>query len=378
MKAAMTDGRRLRIGFVGVQPGRSWAAVAHIPALRALEHEFEIAAVANTTLASAEAAARDCGIPRAFASVDEMVASDAVDMVAVTVKVPHHFDIVSKAIAAGKHVLCEWPLGNGLAEAEALAKQARERGVLGVIGNQAVVAPEIARVRQIIAEGRIGGVRSTSITAYGGGVASDEIAQVYAYMLDRRNGANMLTIPVGHALAALRSVLGDFATVAAILATRQTSVRVAETGETMTRDAPDEVLLQGRLDSGALLSLHYRPGPSRANGFVWEISGTEGAITVTGEMGNLQMTGLAVTLLRDGDTPERIEPLMPAGLTLPEHPIPRNVGCLYAMIAADLQHGTRTAPDFDDAVRTHRVIAAMERASDEGRQVPVGQAGSTV
>ena len=367
----MTDGRRLRIGFAGVQPRRSWAAVAHIPALRALEQDFEIAAVANTTLASAEAAARDCGIPHAFASVAEMVASDTVDMLAVTVKVPHHFDIVSKAIAAGKHVLCEWPLGNGLAEAEALARLARTQGVLAVIGTQAVAAPEIARVRQLIAEGRIGAVRSTSIAAYGGGVASDEIAEVYAYMLDRRNGANMLTIPVGHALAAVRSVLGDIASASAILATQQASVRVKETGETLPRSAPDEVLLQGRLESGALLSLHYRPGPSRANGFVWEISGAEGAITVTGDMGNLQMTGLAVTLLRDGATPERIDPLLPAGPALPEHPIPRNVACLYAMIAADLRHGTRTAPDFDDAVRTHRVIAAMERASDEGRQVPI-------
>jgi len=371
MKVSVMDGQRIRVGFAGVQPGRSWAAVAHIPALRALEQDFEISAVANTTLASAEAAARECAIPRAFGSVDEMVASDAVDLLAVTVKVPHHFDIVSKAIAAGKHVLCEWPLGNGLKEAEDLARLAREKGVLAVIGTQAAVAPEIARVRQLIAEGRIGDVRSTSIVAYGGSVASDEIPQVYAYMLDRKNGANMLTIPVGHTLAAMRSVLGDFASVSAILATQQGSARVRETGQILPRSAPDEVLLQGRLVGGTLASLHFRPGSGRPNGFVWEISGSEGAITVAGEMGNLQMTGLTVTLLREGGNPEPVDPLLPADSTLPRHPVPRNVACLYAMIAADLKHGRRSAPNFDDAVQTHRVIAAMERASAEGRQVTV-------
>ncbi len=44
-------------GIVGLQPGRSWAARAHVPALRALPQDFEIVGVANTSLASAEEAA---------------------------------------------------------------------------------------------------------------------------------------------------------------------------------------------------------------------------------------------------------------------------------------------------------------------------------
>src|SRR6201986_4621938 len=105
---------KYRVGIVGLSPGRGWAATAHIPALRALSDVFETAGVANTSLASAKAAAAAFGIPRAFESVADLVASPDIDVVAVTVKVPHHREVVTAALEAGKHVYCEWPLGNGL------------------------------------------------------------------------------------------------------------------------------------------------------------------------------------------------------------------------------------------------------------------------
>jgi predicted dehydrogenase len=62
----MTE-QRFRVGIVGLQPGRSWATRAHILALRALSESYEIVGVANTSLASAEKAAAEVGLSRAFA-----------------------------------------------------------------------------------------------------------------------------------------------------------------------------------------------------------------------------------------------------------------------------------------------------------------------
>jgi predicted dehydrogenase len=98
-------------------------------------------------------------LPRAFADVAELIATPEVDIVAVTVKVPHHLEIVKAAIEAGKHVYCEWPLGNGLA---------RAKDVLGVVGTQARIAPEIEYLRQLIADGFVGEVLSTTLVARGG------------------------------------------------------------------------------------------------------------------------------------------------------------------------------------------------------------------
>lgn len=366
------SGRRYRVGIVGLQPGRSWAARAHVAALRALDDRFEIAGVANTSFASAAAAAADAGLPRAFADVAELVAAPDVDIVTVAVKVPHHFELVRMAVDAGKHVYCEWPLGNGLAEAETMAALARARGVLGVIGTQAPFAPEIAYVRQLIGDGYVGRVLSTTLTGWGGalqgsGAIPDE--KTYGYLLDRANGAHLLTIPVGHALAALTSVLGNVSAVSAVLATRRTTALAMDTGRILPMSAPDQVLVAGVLADGAPVSLHYRGGmPHAGEGLVWEINGTEGDLRITGTSGHVQMVPLAVAGVRGAGN--AFAPLdVPAAYRTgwPRDGEPGNVARVYAAMARDLDAGTRTAPTFDDAVALHRLIAAIERAAADVR-----------
>ncbi len=366
--------KRFGVGIVGLQPDRSWAARAHVPALRALCESFGIVGVANTSRASAVEAATAAGIGRAFADVAELIAAPEVDIVAVTVKVPPHFEIVKAAIGAGKHVYCEWPLGNGLAEAEEMAARAREKGVLGVAGTQARVAPEIEYLSALIAEGFVGEVLSTTLVAQGGalqggGAIPDK--RTWAYLLDRANGATLLTIPVGHTLAALRDVLGEVADVSAVLATRRTTARVADTGEMLPVSAPDQVLVSGVLASGAPISIHYRGGAARdGDGLLWEINGTEGDIRVSGPSGHMQMVPLSLTGARGGeklfralDVPDSYRSGFPTDVAA------GNVARVYARMARDLREGTRTAPRFEDAVAVHRIIAAVEQAAGSGRRV---------
>lgn len=365
------QGQRLGVGIIGLTPGRGWAMRAHVPALRALSDTFEIAGVANSSKASAEAAAAAIGIPRAFADVAELVAAPEVDIVAVTVKVPHHLALTKAAIEAGKHVYCEWPLGNGLAEAEQMAALARANGVLGVSGTQSTLAPEIVYLKQLIAEGFVGDVLSTTVVARGGlyngsGITPDK--KTDAYLLDRSNGATMLTIPVGHTLAALRSVFGDIAEVSSVLATRRPMSRVRDTGELLPVTAPDQVLVSGAFASGLPLAIHYRGGAARdGDGLLWEINGTDGDIRVSGPSGHTQMVPLALSGARGDDRAFR--PLgVPASLRAgwPADAEAGNVARLYARLARDLREGTRSAPDFEDGVALHRVIAAIERAAATG------------
>jgi len=80
-----------------------------VPALRALSDDFETVGVANTSLKSAEAAAAAFGPPRAFESAAALIASPEIDVVIVTVKVPHHREVVTAALQNSKSVYCEWP-----------------------------------------------------------------------------------------------------------------------------------------------------------------------------------------------------------------------------------------------------------------------------
>lgn len=364
-------GQRFKVGIVGLQPNRSWAARAHIPALRALSETFEIVGVANTSRASAEEAAATIGLPRAFDGVSELIAAPEVDIVTIAVKVPHHLGIAKAAIEAGKHVYCEWPLGNGLDEAEEMAALARANGVLGVVGTQARVAPEIEYLRHLIAEGFVGEVLSTTLIARGGalqGGGTIPEKKTYSYLLDRINGATMLTIPVGHTLAALRDILGEVAEVSAVLATRRSTAYIADTGETLPVSAPDQVLVSGILASGVPITIHYRGGMARdGDGLFWEINGTEGDIRVSGPSGHTQMVQLSLKGARTGEKEFRTLEV-PASYRSgwPEDVEPGNVARLYARMARDLQDGTHTAPSFEDAVALHRVIAAIEKAAKSG------------
>src|SRR2546422_8880007 len=112
----------LGIGIIGVSPVRGWAATAHIPALRALPN-YEIRALSAHSAESARAAGDVFGVSAVFADPEQLVTQPDIDVVAVTVKVkvPHHRALVAAALAAGKAVYCEWPLGRDLDDARTMA-----------------------------------------------------------------------------------------------------------------------------------------------------------------------------------------------------------------------------------------------------------------
>src|SRR5437660_12262622 len=136
--------KKIRVGIIGASPDRGWAAQAHIPALKSLLDDFEITALSTSRRESADAASKLFGVPAAFDNHQDLVNSAIVDVVAVTVKVSYHLELATAALDAGKAVYCEWPLGNGLIEAETLAALAKKKGVLAVAGLQARSAPAVA------------------------------------------------------------------------------------------------------------------------------------------------------------------------------------------------------------------------------------------
>ena len=366
----MTE-RRLRVGIVGLHVGRSWASRAHLPALRALPDAFEVVGVANATRASSEAAASAAGIPRAFNGVAELAASPDVDLVTVTVKVPHHLELVKAVLAEGKHVYCEWPLGNGVREAEEMAALAKRKGVVAVAGTQARVAPEVQFLRSLLADGFVGEVLSTTLTAWGSGWGPAIETEAASYVLDQANGSTMLSIPIGHTLAAVREVLGDVAELSAIVANRWPEVKALDTGRTLAKTSADQVLVSAVLASGAPFSLHYRGGrPRSAPGLVWEINGSRGDIRITGPFGHAQLVPLTLEGASGEDKsfrPLEVPESFREGVTGLDA-MAGNVARVYARMAADVRRGTRTAPSFDEAVDLHRTLEVIEASAVSGQR----------
>src|SRR5438270_739834 len=179
-----------------------------------------------------------------------------VDVVAVTVKAPRHRELVSAAIAAGKAVYCEWPLGRDLDDARAMAALAAKQGGHTVVGLQARQAPAIEFVQQLLRDGYVGEVLST--TMVGLSIPGDVVGQPNAYMLDKTNGANLLTVPVGHSLDLLNYVLGEFAELSAVSDLRRPLITIEETRVQIVKTAADQIAVIGTLRSGATTSVHIR------------------------------------------------------------------------------------------------------------------------
>src|SRR5436190_3663094 len=212
--------KRIRVGIIGANPDRGWAAQAHIPALKSLSDDFAIMALSTSRRASADAASKRFGVPLAFDNHQDLVNSTDVDVVAITVKVPHHFELATAALTAGKAVYCEWPLGNGLKEAEDLAALAKHKGVLAVAGLQARSAPSVLYVRDLVRQGYVGEVLSTTLV--GSGMGWGPTVEPYnVYLNDRKNGATLLSIALGHAADALCYCLGEVRELSATMTMRR-------------------------------------------------------------------------------------------------------------------------------------------------------------
>ena len=361
----------LGVGIIGVSPVRGWAATAHIPALRALPN-YEIRALSGHSAESARAAGEVFRVSLVFSDHKQLVRQPDIDVVAVTVKVPHHRETVSAALAAGKAVYCEWPLGRDLDDARAMAALAAKQGVRTVVGLQARQAPAIEFVQELLSDGYVGEVLST--TMVGLSIPGDAVGQPNAYMLDKTNGANVLTIAVGHSLDLLNHVLGEFADLSAVSNLRRPLITIEETGEQIVKTAPDQIAVIGTLTSGAIASVHIREAVAGGTGFLWEINGTDGTLRITADAAYPEIYPLTVAGAHGRSEPAKLA--VPAALTQKwpaltglEGAPAYNVGRVYAAFAADIENGTHTVPDLADAVRRHEVIAAIERSAASGERV---------
>src|SRR5881296_1200722 len=361
----------LGVGIIGVSPIRGWAATAHFPALRALPN-YEIRALGGHSAESALAAGGVFGVSAVFSDHKQLVTQSDIDVVAVTVKVPQHRELVSAALAAGKAVYCEWPLGRDLEDARAMAALAAKQRVRTVVGLQARQAPAIEFVQQLLRDGYVGEVLST--TMVGLSIPGDIVGQPNAYMLDKTNGANVLTIAVGHSLDILNYVLGEFAELSALSALRRPLITIEETGEQIVKTAADQIAVIGTLESGATASVHIREAVAGGTGFLWEINGTDGTLRITADAALPEIFPLTVAGAQGRNEPAELA--VPTALTQKwptltslEGAPAFNVARAYAAFAADIDNGTHTVPDLADAVRRHEVIAAIERSAASGERV---------
>jgi predicted dehydrogenase len=197
----------IKIGFIGLSSGQSWAVWAHLPYLSSTQ-KYEIVALCNSSVDSAKTAIATHGLPattKTYSKPEDLAADPNVELIVVSVRVPAHYAAIMPALNAGKNVFCEWPLAVDGAQAEEIVKLAKEKGVKTLIGLQAGMSPTMKKLKEIVDSGKIGKVLSSTFhgtTTLSGGKEWEG----FEYMNERSNGANMLSIYAMHC-ACLHTIL---------------------------------------------------------------------------------------------------------------------------------------------------------------------------
>ncbi|KAB5536304.1 putative oxidoreductase [Coniochaeta sp. 2T2.1] len=314
----------IRVGILGLSDAKTffgpgaWAKYAHLPSIIALSGDYEVVAIANSTVESARRSIAANDLPattKAYGSAEDLASDPDVDLIVVSVRVQKHYELTKPALLHKKDVYVEWPLGATLAESEELTRLAKENGVRTIVGVQARADRVVLKLKEILASGEVGDVMSSTVTASTGVLSSDAWMEGLEYYVDFSSGGNEYHIFFAHFLDSFVSVLGDFDDVHGILKSfNKTTAIFNNKGELIDpaypRTTPDHILVQGTLNSGAVASIIFRKPKAAVDnvGFRWIITGTKGEIEVTTKETQWQMADPSFKLrVKVGKEPEARE-----------------------------------------------------------------------
>ncbi len=358
----------IRVGLVGVG---NWAQHGHVRVLSLLP-QYELTAVYSQRREAAASVAEKYGFKYVVDSLGELVEHPEVDLVVVLTTAPQHEQGVRAAIAAKKNVYCEWPLTPNVETSLELIELAAQAGVRHVVGLQRRLAPHNRYVRDLLAQGYVGKLRSVRIHVsmnYFQARRSNSLR----WTVPPENFSSVIAIYAGHFLDMLFESTGWPSSVAALSVNQFEQITIKETGEVLPTSTPDQLALVGELPGGAIVSVHIEGGKRNGSGVQIDITGTEGDLRITNKSAFGNVGDDYVIEGAHGDNmPLDVLPVPASYDRLPPSGLPSAVlelAQLYAAYAEDLRTGSRTAPTFDDAVRMHKLIDAAVESSVSGRRV---------
>jgi predicted dehydrogenase len=219
-----------------------------------------VAAVGSRTRESADRFAAEHGIPTAHASYEALVADPGVDVIYVSTPHPFHHENAKLALSGGKHVLVEKPFTLNAGEAREVIEQAKSLGLVVLEAMWTRWLPHMVRVREIIAAGTLGDVRTVTAD-HGERLPSDPKNRLNDPALGGGALLDLGIYPVSFAW----DILGEPASVTAISTPTVTGVD-RQTAILLGYPGGQQALLHTALDAR---------GPNRAS-----IVGTEGRIDI--------------------------------------------------------------------------------------------------
>ncbi|MEU4644095.1 Gfo/Idh/MocA family oxidoreductase [Micromonospora sp. NPDC023814] len=395
-----TTDRQLRVGMVGY----AFMGAAHSQAWRTVNRVYDLPTRARMALICgrdagkvADAADR-LGWEAYTTDWRDLVARDDIDVVDVCTPGDSHAEIALAALAAGKHVLCEKPLANTVAEARAMAAAAataRASGVRSMCGFNYRRVPAVTMMRQLVADGRLGVIRHVRATYLQDWIVDPQFPLVWRLQRDRA-GSGALGDIGAHIIDLTQYVTGQ--RISGVSAVTETFVKerplpggssgLAATVDggavdgnaadghrpaTGTVTVDDAAVFVARLDGGALATYEAsRFATGRKNALRVEINGSLGTVAFDLErLNELEFfdatrpaaeQGFSRILVTEGEHPYMSAWWPPGHLIGYEHSFTHQMRDFVEAVAT----GTDPAPSFADGLQVQLVLDAVARSAELG------------
>jgi predicted dehydrogenase len=383
-----TDDRLLRVGMVGY----AFMGAAHSQAWRTVNRVFDLPARVRMALvcgrddAKVAAAAHRLGWDGHTTDWHRLVESDEIDVVDICTPGDSHCEIALAALAAGKHVLCEKPLANTVAEARemaAAAARARTAGVRAMCGFNYRRVPAVAMMRQLVADGRLGEIRHVRAAYLQDWIVDPQFPLVWRLQRDRA-GSGALGDIGAHIIDLTQYVTGQLITgVSAVTETfvKERPLPAGSSGLAAQADGngratgrvtvDDAAAFVARLDGGALGTYEAtRFATGRKNALRVEINGSLGSVVFDLErLNELEFydatrpaaeQGFSRILVTEAEHPYMAAWWPPGHIIGYEHSFTHELRDFVTAVAT----GTDPTPSFTDALQVQLVLDAVTRSAE--------------
>ena len=381
---------QLGVGMVGY----AFMGAAHSQAWRTAGRVFDLplnprmAVLCGRNREAATAAADRLGWESVETDWKAVLQREDIHLVDICTPGSSHAEIATAALAAGKHVLCEKPLANTVAEARAMAAAAREAraaGVRSMVGFNYRRVPAVTFAQQLVAAGKIGTVRHVRAQYLQDWIVDPEFPLVWRLRAEEAGsgalgdiGAHIVDLTqfvTGQRLTGVNAMLETFVKQRPLPAA---SSGLSASGGTSMGDVTvdDAAVFFGRLDGGALASYEAtRFATGRKNSIRVEVNGSTGSLAFDLErLNELELYESAGTsdageegfrrILVTEPTHPYLGAWWPPGHTLGwAESFTHEVKDLVEAVAA----GSDPSPSFEDGLQVQLVLEAVQRsAADRG------------
>jgi predicted dehydrogenase len=386
----LTVSKILKVGIIGA----NWGLLGHLPAWQALPG-VEVLAICTAHQDTAEKAAREHGIPRAYWDYHKMMADPDIDIIDVGTQPRLRYDMVMAALAAGKHVYNANPFAVDLPHAKRMLDTQRQRGLVGQIDAQFQWVPQIARMKELISEGYLGDLFSVichcHYPLFADGdirypfVAHTGVGQPYYWLGDASSGASVLRNLGGHCLHGLIHLFGEIDDVAATLDTFVKEWRFPDGGHLDPQTA-DTAQLMLRFRNGGVAQINTSWVVADAPGFSIEAYGSKGRLRLESsagfpDTGNTHLYAAQCgahysveRLAREIDMPDRLTHVSGTSITADDpRPVIIPMLKMFEEMARAIRAGDEARPSFGQAYHVQQVVEAAEIASAQRRWVRIAE-----